>query len=92
LPVFDMGKQMAPRYALAPQLVGHDHPRCVLQTLQKSPEEALGCVAIASILDKNVEDNAMLINGTPEIVLYSLDSDEHFVHVPLVSRPWPAAA
>ena len=55
---------MAPCRAVAPQLVGHDHPRCVLQTLQKSPEEALGRVAIAPILNKNVEDNAMLIDGT----------------------------
>jgi len=54
---------MAPCRAVAPQLVGHDHPRCVLQTLQKSPEEALGRVAIAPILNKNVEDNAMLIDA-----------------------------
>ena len=27
-----------------------------------------------------IEDNAMLIDGTPEIVLYSSDSDKHFVH------------
>jgi len=51
-----------PRRAL--QLVGHDHPQCVLQTLQKSPKEALGRMAIAPILDKNFEDNATLIDGT----------------------------
>jgi len=92
LPGLDIGKQMAPRHAIAPQLIGHDHPWCILQTLQKSPEEAFGRLAIAPILNKNIEDNAMLIDGTPEIVLYPLDSNKHFVHVPLVSRPWPLAA
>ena len=49
-------------------------------------------MTIAPILNKDVEDNAMLIDGTPEIVLYPLDSNKHFVHMPLVSRPWPLAA
>jgi hypothetical protein len=49
-------------------------------------------MAIAPILNKNVEDNTMLIPGTPEIVLCSLDSNKHFVYVPLVSRPWLTAA
>jgi len=77
LPVLDIGKQMAPRHAIAPQLIGHDHPWRILQTLQKSPEEAFGRLAIAPILNKNIEDNAMLIDGTPEIVLYPLDSNKH---------------
>jgi hypothetical protein len=55
-------------------------------------EEALGGLGIAVILNKDVEDDAMLIDGTPEIVLHPLDPDEHFIHVPLVPRAWPAAA
>ena len=77
MPGLDIGKQMAPRHAIAPQLIGHDHPWRILQTLQKSPEEAFGRLAIAPILNRNIEDNAMLIDGTPEIVLYSLDSDKN---------------
>ena len=83
---------MAPRCVVAPQLISHNRPWRILQTLQKSPEEAFGRLAIAPILNKNIEDNAMLIDGTPEIVLYPLDSNKHFVHMPLVSRPWPLAA
>jgi hypothetical protein len=45
-----------------------------------------------AIANDDVEDNAMLVDGTPEIVLNSPDSDKHFVHVPLVSRPWPTTA
>jgi hypothetical protein len=79
--------QMSPRHGVAPQLISHARPGRLLQTLRKSPEEALDGLAIALPLNKDVEDNAMLIDGTPEIVLYSLDSDKHFVHVPLVFQP-----
>ena len=91
MPVLDIGKQVTPRHALASQLIGYDHPRYILQALQQSAEEALGGLAISPILNKHVEDGAMLIDGTPEIVLQPLDPNEHFIHVPLVSGPWPAA-
>jgi hypothetical protein len=91
LSVLDAGKQLTPSDAVAPQLVGHDHPRHGLQTLQKPPKEALRRVGIAPGLNENVEHDAILINGTPEIVLHALDPDEDFVHVPLVPWPWPAS-
>ena len=83
---------MALRHAVASQLVGHDHPRHILQTLQQPPEETLGRFGVATFLNQDVEHNAILIHGAPEIVLHTLDPDEHLVHVPLVPRPWPAAA
>ena len=75
---------MALRDAVASQLVGHDHPRHVLQSLQQPPEEALGGIGIAPVLNEDVEHNTVLIHGTPEIVLHALDPDEHLVEVPLV--------
>ena len=92
LSVLDAGKQLTLSDAIAPQLVGHDHPRHVLQTLQKPPEEALRGVGIAPGLNEDVEHNAILIDGAPEIVLHALDPDEDFVHVPLIPWPRPAAA
>jgi hypothetical protein len=47
LSVLDAGKQLTPSDAIAPQRVGHNHPRDVLQTLQKPLEEALRSVGIA---------------------------------------------
>ena len=67
-------------------------PADVLQALQQSAEEALGGSGIAAMLNKDIEDDAMLIDGTPEIVLHPLDPYEHFIHVPLVPGPWPVAA
>ena len=65
LSVLDTGKQLTPSDAVAPQLVGHDHSRHILQALQKPPEEALRGVGIASGLNEDVERNPVLIDGTP---------------------------
>ena len=47
--------------------------------------------SVASGLNEDVEYNPALIDGAPEIVLHALDSDEDFIHVPLVPWPWPVA-
>jgi hypothetical protein len=47
LSVLDAGKQLTPSDAIASQFIGHDHPRDVLQTLQKPLEKALCGVGIA---------------------------------------------
>jgi hypothetical protein len=86
-------KQTALSDTVASQLVSHDHPRHILQTYQQPPpEEALGSIGIAPVLNKDVEHNAVLIHGTPDIVLNALDLDEHLVEIPLVPRPRAPAA
>src|ERR1700693_4523114 len=87
LSVLRAGKQLTPSDTIAPQLVNRDHSRDVSQTLQKPPEEALRGVGIAPGLNEDVEHNAILIDGAPEVMLHALNSDEDFVHMPLV--PWP---
>ena len=79
LSVFNAGKQLTPSDTIAPQLVGHDHPWDVLETLQKPPEEALCGGGIPPGLNEDVEHNAILIDGAPEVVLHALDPDEDFV-------------
>ena len=78
--------------AIAPHLVGHNHPRYILQTPQKLLEEALRGVGIVPGLNEDVEHNAILIDRAPKVVLHALDPDEHLIEVPLVSWPRPAAA
>ena len=90
--MLDVGKQVALCHAVASQLVGHDHPRHIVQSLQQAPEEALGGIGISALLNEDVEHNAVLIHGAPKIVLHALDPDEHLVQVPPVPGPWPAAA
>ena len=43
-------------------------------------------------LNENVEEDTILINGAPKVVLDALNPDEHLIHVPLVSWPRPAPA
>jgi hypothetical protein len=90
--MIDTGKQMTLGDAVASQLVSHDHPRQILQAFQQPSEEALGGVGIAPVLNKDVEHNAILINGTPKVVLHALDPDEYFVEVPFVTGARSTAA
>jgi hypothetical protein len=90
--MLDTWKQTALSDTVASQLVCHDHPRHILQPCQQPPEEALGSIGIAPVLNKDVEHNAVLIHGTPEIVLHALDPDEHLVEMPLVPRSRTPAA
>jgi hypothetical protein len=92
LPVFDLGKQLALCYNIASQFVGDDHTRNILKAFQQPAKEPFGRVAVSPSLNKDVEHYAFLIHSTPKIVLYSVDSDEHLVHVPFVSGAWPSAS
>jgi hypothetical protein len=65
LSVFHAGKQLTLSDAIAPQFVGHNHPRHLLQALQHSSEEALRGVGITPGLNEDVEYNTILIDGTP---------------------------
>ena len=60
-----------------------------MQTLQQPFEEAFRCLAIAPGLDQDVEYDAILVDGAPEVVLQALGADEDLVQVPLVARSWP---
>ena len=82
---------MALRDAAASQLVGHDHPRHILQSLQQSSEETPGSVRITPIVDQNVEHDAVPIHSAPKIVLHALDSSEDLIEIPLApvrGRRW----
>jgi hypothetical protein len=92
LPVLDAGKQVTLGHALAPQLVGHDDPRHLLQTFQQASEEALRDFGIAAFLKEDVEHDAILVHGTPQIIPHALDQEEHPIHVPLVAGSRPPTA
>ena len=90
--MLDIGRELAFRHAVAPQFVGHDRPRHILQSLHQTSEETSGRIGVATFLNRDVEHDAILIHGAPKIVLHTVDPDEHFVEVPLVPGPWPSAA
>ena len=85
--MFNIRKQLAFRYTVAPQSIGGEDTWHILQAHQQSLKEVLLCSGIAAALHQNVEHDAILVNGTPEIVQYTLDTNEHLIEVPLVTRP-----
>ena len=92
LSMFSLWKQLTLSHTVASQLVGHDHARHILKAFQQPSEETLCCFGIPPWLNEDVEHDAVLIHGAPQIVLHSPDPDEDFVEVPFVSWPGPAAA
>ncbi len=80
------------RRAVAPQLVGNDHPRHVPQALQQLAEEPLGGLFVPAALHQDVQDVAILIHGTPQIMILAVDLNEHLIEVPLISGPGTSSA
>src|SRR3954451_10227329 len=89
LPMFHMRQDLAFRRGVALELVGDDDLWGILQALQQLAKEALGCFGIAPALYRDVEHVAVLVHGTPEIVLLATDAQKHLIHEPFVARPWP---
>ena len=75
------------RSPVAAQLVGDQAHGLTLLALQQLAEKACGRPAVATRLDKDIEDVAILIDGTPEIAPLSLDGDKDLVQVPSVAQP-----
>jgi hypothetical protein len=92
LSMLNLRKELPARHTVASQLIGHDHAWLILEDFQQPSKKAFGRIGIPPWLNENVEHDAVLVHGAPEIVLHSLDPDEHLIHVPLVPRSWPAAA
>ena len=55
-------------------------------TTHQPTEESLGCTLIAARLQQNIDHVSVLINGTPEILLLAVESDEQLVQIPDVAE------
>ena len=73
------------------QLVGDQASRHVPLVLQQLAKEAHRGVSISSRLHEDVEDVTGLIHGAPQVLLATLDRDEHLVEMPGVSEPATSA-
>jgi hypothetical protein len=51
---------------VAPQLVGDEHTRRSTLLLEELAEQTLGGLLVAPALDQNIENEAVLVDGTPE--------------------------
>src|SRR5438034_8644363 len=57
------------------------------QVLQQFAEKLLGGSLISLALDQNIQNIAVLINCSPQIMNAAIDPEEHFIKIPLVPRP-----
>ena len=73
------------------QLVGDQASRHVPLGLQSRAKESHRGVPISSRLHEDVEDVTGLIHGAPQVLLATLDRDEHLVEMPGVSEPATSA-
>ena len=73
------------------QLVGDQASRHVPLVLQQLAKESHRGVPISSRLHENVEDVTGLIHGAPQVLLATLDRDEHLVEMPGVAEPATSA-
>ena len=73
-------------WRIARELVGDHHARLGAALTVKHPmQEALGGYLIASVLDQDVQNDAVLINGSPQPVAFATDPQRHLVQMPLVA-------
>src|SRR5258707_14798110 len=84
LPMLDPGHDLPLGRGVALQLVRDEHTRGSTLLLEELAEQALGGLLVAPALDKNIENEAVLVDGTPEPMLLPGEDDEDLIQVPLV--------
>ena len=77
-------------HLLAPQLAGHDQLRDVRQALEELPKQRLCRSLVAPTLDENIRYVAVLVEGTPQIAICTVDGRKHLTQLLCVSRPGTA--
>jgi hypothetical protein len=81
---------LLPGGGVAFQFVDDEHPWHVTQPFQQLAEELLGRLLVSAALHENIEDVAILIDGPPQLVPYSIDGEKHLIEVPLIA--WPGTS
>ena len=76
----------ANRGRVAGQLIGDQDPRLgAILTVKHTTQEALSGYLIAPLLDQDVQNDAVLVNGSPQPVTFATDLQRNFVQMPLVA-------
>src|SRR6201997_3860135 len=85
LTMLDPGHDLPLGRGVALQLVGDEHTRCSALLLEELSEQAFGGLLVAPALDENIENQAVLVDGTPEPMLLPGDADDDLIEVPFVA-------
>jgi len=88
LAMLDIRHDLAPGGAVGAEFVG-DHALGRTTLLAQKPiQQSFGCPRIATDLNDFVQHISVLINGAPQIALFAVDRDDHFVEISNVSTAW----
>jgi hypothetical protein len=74
--MLDPGHDLPLGRGVALQLVGDEHTRGSTLLLEELAEQALGGLLVAPALDENIENEAVLVDGTPEPMLLRGEADD----------------
>src|ERR1700719_1975143 len=85
LPMLDPGHDLPLGSGVALQLVGDEQTRGSTLLLEELAEQAFGSLLVAPALDENIENEAVLVDGTPEPMLLPGEADDHLIEVPFVA-------
>ena len=77
---------------IATELICDDRARCIAQPLEQFAQETLSGPFIALGLHQNVEHFAILVDGSPQILEFAIDSQKYLIQVPSVAEPAALAA
>src|SRR5437762_5232253 len=83
LPMLDPGHDLPLGSGVALQLVSDKHTRCAPLLLEDLAEQAFGGLLVTPALDENIENEPVLVDGTPEPMLLPGDADDDLIEVPL---------
>ena len=78
--------KFAQRRAVGSKLVGHDGGRSDALLLQKFPHQFERRLAVSPWLNEDIKNLAFAVYSTPDVQLFAVDGDEHFVEMPSGAR------
>ena len=74
------------------ELFGHDGAWSDALLFQKFPHQLESSLAVSPRLNEDIQDLAFAVHGTPDVQLFAVDGDEHFVEMPPTVRPRPSSS
>ena len=91
-PMLGVRQRPSNGWRVAGKLVGdHDAPLGAALAVKHPTQETLGSYLIASLLDKDVQYDSVLIDGSPEPVAVAADLERYFVQMPLVASSYSSS-
>src|SRR4051794_29405998 len=77
--------------SVAAELVGDDHARLPFGGAQELPEEQDRGPSIPFRLNQDVDDGAVLVDRSPQVMLHSVHLQKDFIQMPFIAQLRPSS-